>query len=137
MSEKKINKITVKELTELADVNRATFYLYYKDVFDMVEKIETEMFQYFRDTLEKFVTKDSSDENILSLLNYVFEYIEEYSGLCRILLGPNGDYAFVEKLKKVIDPDYDFVAFIQTISESSFHEEYIGNTGVDPESIII
>lgn len=102
MSEKKINKITVKELTELVDVNRATFYLYYKDIFDMVEKVETEMFLYFRNALENFVTKDSNVENMLSLINYVFEYIEEYSGLCRILLGPNGDYAFVEKLKKAI-----------------------------------
>lgn len=38
MSEKKINKITVKELTDLADVNRSTFYLYYNDIYDMLEK---------------------------------------------------------------------------------------------------
>lgn len=41
------------------------------------------------------------------------------------------------KLLKVIDPDYDFVTFIQTISDSSFNEESIGNTGVDPEAIIL
>ena len=40
LQEKQINEITVKELTDLADMNRGTFYLYYKDMFDMLEKIE-------------------------------------------------------------------------------------------------
>lgn len=102
MSEKKINKITVKELTQLVDVNRATFYIYYKDIFDMVEKVETEMFEYFSEALEKYMPEGSNIENVISFINYVFKYIEEYSELCKILLGPNGDYAFVEKLKKAI-----------------------------------
>jgi hypothetical protein len=103
MSEKKINKITVKELTDLVDVNRATFYLYYKDIFDMVEKVETEMFLYFSEALEKIQENSQIGENtIVTFINYVFEYVREYSELCRILLGPDGDYAFIEKLKKAI-----------------------------------
>ena len=39
LQEKQINEITVKELTDLADMNRGTFYLYYKDIFDMLEKL--------------------------------------------------------------------------------------------------
>ena len=45
LQEKQINEITVKELTDLADMNRGTFYLYYKDMFDMLEKIEDGMFE--------------------------------------------------------------------------------------------
>lgn len=44
MQQKQVNEITVKELTDLADINRGTFYLYYKDIFDMLEKIENEFF---------------------------------------------------------------------------------------------
>ncbi|MBP3209850.1 MAG: TetR/AcrR family transcriptional regulator, partial [Oscillospiraceae bacterium] len=44
MQQKQIKDITVTELTEKADMNRGTFYLYYRDVFDMVEKIEDDMF---------------------------------------------------------------------------------------------
>ena len=32
---KRIQDITVRELTEMADLNRGTFYLHYKDVFDL------------------------------------------------------------------------------------------------------
>ena len=44
LQKKQINEITVKELTDLADMNRGTFYLYYRDIFDMLEKIEAELF---------------------------------------------------------------------------------------------
>lgn len=40
MQNKAINKITVKELTELADINRKTFYLHYTDIFDMIDQIK-------------------------------------------------------------------------------------------------
>ena len=35
-------KITVKELCEQANVNRATFYAHYRDLFDLHEEIERE-----------------------------------------------------------------------------------------------
>lgn len=41
------------------------------------------------------------------------------------------------KLKKTINAEHDFITFIQSMSESSFFEESIGNTGENPESIII
>lgn len=39
MLEKNINDISVRELTEKVDLNRGTFYLHYKDIFDLLEKI--------------------------------------------------------------------------------------------------
>ncbi|MDP4088564.1 MAG: TetR/AcrR family transcriptional regulator [Bacillota bacterium] len=106
MSEKKINKITVKELTDLVDVNRATFYLYYKDIFDMVEKVETEMFDSISEVLANYFAKGFDYDNSVAFFTYVFEFVQEYADMCKILLGPDGDYAFIEKFKKFIGYDY-------------------------------
>lgn len=38
LKEKRVQDITVRELTDMADLNRGTFYLHYKDVFDLLEK---------------------------------------------------------------------------------------------------
>ena len=38
--EKPVAKITVKELCEQANVNRATFYAHYRDLFDLHEEID-------------------------------------------------------------------------------------------------
>lgn len=35
-----IEKITVKELAECAGINKATFYLHYKDIYDLSEYVE-------------------------------------------------------------------------------------------------
>lgn len=43
LEKKPISKITVKELCDLADINRSTFYSHYKDVGDMVEQMEDHM----------------------------------------------------------------------------------------------
>ena len=47
LKQKKVQDITVRELTELADLNRGTFYLHYKDVFDLLEKNRQRAFRRF------------------------------------------------------------------------------------------
>ena len=38
MQHKPVNKITVKEICERAELNRATFYAHYSDCFDLLER---------------------------------------------------------------------------------------------------
>lgn len=45
LNEKEINKITVSELCAKADINRATFYRYYIDIYDLLEKIQDEFIE--------------------------------------------------------------------------------------------
>ena len=57
LSSKDINKISVSEICKVADINRATFYRYYLDIYDLLDKIEDDfieeiiLFQFF---LKKF-----------------------------------------------------------------------------------
>lgn len=102
MSEKKINKITVTEITELADVNRSTFYLYYKDIYDMIENVETEMFDEFDIAIKKLAVKEGGYDNILSFITFVFEFVRKNADMCKVLLGQEGDYTFLNKFKEAI-----------------------------------
>lgn len=43
MESKHLSEITVKELCAEADINRATFYRYYTDIYDLYEKLEEEL----------------------------------------------------------------------------------------------
>lgn len=42
-SKKELRKITVKELCEKALINKSTFYTYYEDIFDLSDKVESEL----------------------------------------------------------------------------------------------
>ena len=62
LKEKKIQDITVRELTEMADLNRGTFYLHYKDVFDLLEQTEEELLTAFRQLLNRLNSKNTDNE---------------------------------------------------------------------------
>ncbi|MGM9619812.1 MAG: TetR/AcrR family transcriptional regulator [Oscillospiraceae bacterium] len=42
---KPLEKITVKELAELAHINKATFYLHYRDIYDLSDQVEDEVLE--------------------------------------------------------------------------------------------
>ena len=101
LQEKQINEITVKELTDLADMNRGTFYLYYKDVFDMLEKIEDGLFEALDEIVSLHEHDDVSHQTTPILLD-LFRFIEENQEMCRVLLSPHGDMNFLHRLNQVV-----------------------------------
>ena len=44
LEEKNFEKISVRDLTERAGINRGTFYLHYLDKYDLLDKLEGELF---------------------------------------------------------------------------------------------
>jgi AcrR family transcriptional regulator len=99
--EKKIERISIKEITEKAQLNRGTFYVYYKDIYDLLEKTEDELVEELVFKVKDIITMILRDENIDPFLPPL-EFYLRYSKFLRVLLGPNGDPNFVYKLKKII-----------------------------------
>lgn len=101
MAQKPVNAITVRELTELADVNRGTFYFHYSDVHDMLEKIEEDFFVRFHAVLSsEDIQKDNQAHPYLQA---IFSFLAENQDLCKILLSPNGDMIFMNRIHKLVD----------------------------------
>jgi hypothetical protein len=100
-TEKKIERISIKEITEIAQLNRGTFYVYYKDIYDLLEKTEDELIEELMEKIRGVVTMILRDEDIIPFLPPV-EFYQKYSKVLRCLLGPNGDPNFVHKIKKII-----------------------------------
>ena len=101
LQEKQINEITVKELTDLADMNRGTFYLYYKDMFDMLEKIEDGLFEAL-DAIISLHEHDDVSQQTKPILLDLFRFIEDNQEMCRVLLSPHGDMNFLHRLNEVV-----------------------------------
>ena len=101
LQQKQVNEITVKELTDLADMNRGTFYLYYKDIYDMLDKIQDEMFRKL-DAIFALREDEKVTEQTKPILLDLFRFIEENQEMCRVLLSPNGDMSFLHRLNEVL-----------------------------------
>lgn len=106
MKEKSVKDISVKELTSLADVNRGTFYLHYKDVFDLLEQSEDDLLQELHETVNAF-SPALLNEKPDRLFREIYELCLENADLVRILIGENGDIKFLNKLKKLMHDRLD------------------------------
>ena len=81
MQKKELRSITVRELTDYVDINRGTFYLHYRDIYDLLEKIEDEVLAQLQDRVDTF-RPQSSPVNLLPILEPFAQYIEQHYDLC-------------------------------------------------------
>ena len=93
MREKPIKDITVRELAQLVDINRCTFYLHYRDIYDMVEQVEQEVFEEF-ETLVLSHPSSELQHKPLAILLDLYEFFAANADLCTAFLGGNGDMSF-------------------------------------------
>jgi len=98
--EKRIEKITVKDITNKAGYNRGTFYEYFTDVYDVLEHIENSLIP----ALDQLPPVSIPAGTLGMPLELFFELYEQNKKYYSVLLGENGDPAFAGKLKNSIKP---------------------------------
>ena len=120
MHKKSTEKITVKELCEVAELNRSTFYLHYNEPNDILIGIEDELI----DNTINYISDISINllHTPLALIEAFLDYIRNNDEIFRLLLIENLNPYFKEKfirfcLKELVtsidyttDPNYtDYV----------------------------
>lgn len=115
METKSINDITVRELADAVDINRSTFYLHYRDIYDMAEHIEDNLIKEFTEKLDRIDKKNFHDgikeKDLESIMESIFSLLFENKEVCRAFLGHNGDIKFMNKIKKIISERIDYIIY--------------------------
>ena len=120
---KSIQNITVKEITEKAGYNRGTFYVYFKDVYELPDQIEFSLLP----------TIDDMDMNIMDFesshpINKFIEMYNRNGKYLSVLLGENGDPYFQTKIKEHTKPLFKAIMNKQGLKssiESDYAIEYL------------
>ncbi len=103
--EKKIGKITISEICSIAGYNRSTFYVYFQDIYDVLDAVESELIsmdEFKEIIINNLINDDHFDKALLELLA-LFEKCDDYFS---VLLGKNGDMRFREKLLTQLSPAF-------------------------------
>ena len=112
IAEKGFDPITVQDITQKAEINRATFYRHYEDKYDLLEKIIDEKLEIFLKcinpkTFHSISYQYSEDEPhpiYLALFEHVLEHVDFY----KVMLGSNGLNEFrVRMIKVIMDTFYN------------------------------
>lgn len=102
--EKPIEKITIREITDRAGYNRATFYLYYRDVYDLFDQFEEGVLGKVRTLVNEHLMHDET-LNLKQHMGLIVELAQQFDGYLPRLM--SGDPSFSERLKAVITPLLD------------------------------
>lgn len=71
-----ISRLTVQKITSRAELNRATFYLHYDDINDLLRKIVQEIFYELSLKVEPLLHVKNMDnhDHLTAFLDYIYEY---------------------------------------------------------------
>lgn len=84
LEEKGFNAITVREITERAQINRATFYAHYPDKFGLLNETLADIFR--QELTQKALNVcQYSPENLRALMLTVCEFIEKSNAQCKMV----------------------------------------------------
>lgn len=99
---KSIENITVKEVTDIAGYNRGTFYLYFKDIYDVLEQIENEVFEILNDEFVKYADAFHCNKESLDITEITSATLATFKACDYkpfILLSDKGDPRFEKAMK--------------------------------------
>ena len=97
LEKKDISKISIKEICEDADINRATFYAHYNDQYDFMNQIQNELLKNIEKHLSTYIQNDLPVIPI-DMVEQIFEYIKENAQICKLLLSERGDLNFQKRV---------------------------------------
>lgn len=143
--QKPLEKITVKELSELAYINKATFYTHYGDIFDLADQMENEL-------LEQIIQELPHPESIITHPSLATKELVEVmtspskNDMIRILFSGSRQGYLSEKiyitLRKYIDEQYPEKKndlrrsiVLSVIIQGCFHAFQIFDNGENREEV--
>ena len=132
-----IDKISIKEITTLKSLNRGTFYIHFKDIYDLLEQIENEFLSDVEEIASRMLLTDKSFEENFKNSNAgyleVLKYVKQKEKNITVLFGTNQNSAFIRRfknhIKKILHSNLkNFKLMNSEISEFSL--EYISSANM-------
>jgi AcrR family transcriptional regulator len=132
--QKPISKITVKEICQDADINRATFYAHYADQYDLLRQTEDEFLEDINRHLGS-ASHDCTEGESVEMLTRIFEYVRENADVCAVLLCEKGDIIFQKQVMMITQKQFiSDMTSVKTISKEDAEYLYvfvtIGSVGI-------
>lgn len=124
-TQKRLEAITIKELTALAGINRSTFYSHYFDIYDLrdqaLDDFTSLAYQQAVPAITRIVNGDYSNEDTIK---YLMDFYNENITVFRAFLGKNFDPQLMERMHNLVK-SLVYTKVAESSQKSSVHVEYI------------
>lgn len=100
LSQKRLSQISVAEITRNANINRGTFYLHYKDVFDLYDQVVKMVLNDLESAFDETYPEGSST-NFRDLTKHIINYVDQKEDVFSVLLNSDRGPSFIEKVRQL------------------------------------
>lgn len=103
LHEMDIEKISVNRIAERATINRVTFYLHYRDIPDMLEKMADEMIEDINRILTNALDiQNSKEEEDWPMLVNLLEHFAEHAKFYKVVLASRRTPIFTDRMLRLL-----------------------------------
>jgi len=102
--EKGFASITVRDIADRAQVNRSTFYRHFLDKYDLLNQYMDELQAHVAEVAA--ASMKGSPEKVPSGLLVLIQHVQANAAFYRVMLGPNGDQAFIHRFRRLAEDRY-------------------------------
>lgn len=104
MQKRAIHEITVSEICKVCQINRATFYDHYRDVFDLVQDMEQDMLLALQGLMDAVSPEEMEAENVSRLF---FSFLADHREKLNLLISSERSREFCVRLDGVLMPFFE------------------------------
>ena len=98
MCEKELWQITIKELSDKAEIHRVTVYKHFVDIYDVYRQFETMVLLQLGELITEYGSK-----TIFEVYPVVFKYITENPVIFKMIFSPHNTSGMYQKLLKMVE----------------------------------
>ena len=98
MCEKELRQITIKELSDKAEIHRVTVYKHFVDIYDVYRQFETMVLLQLGELITEYGSK-----TIFEVYPVVFKYITENPVIFKMIFSPHNTSGMYQKLLKMVE----------------------------------
>jgi AcrR family transcriptional regulator len=117
IEERGYDSLTVNDITEQANVGRATFYLHYQDKEQLLVESLEEMFSQLEDSIDP-LSEAMGEEHYSTATRLLFQHFGEHHRLYRVLLTEKGAVMVFPRLLEILSQIAEQIAEQDVISKS-------------------
>ena len=104
LERKSVHEISVSEICKVCQINRATFYDHYRDVFDLVQDLERDVLLLLEELMTRVSPEETPAEEVSRLF---FGFLEENRRALKLLLGSERSREFSGCLDGILMPFFE------------------------------
>lgn len=100
-----LNKISVKQICEKAELSRNAFYFHYEDINALVKEIEDSMIEEI-DNMFKQIQDVSFPDNVLVIIENLTDYFIDHRDATLMLIDSSNSASFTKRIDKAFSSFY-------------------------------